>query len=269
MPAYAEAMELYVGTAGWTLPRQHSQLFPAPDATAKLSHLQRYAGKLRCVEINSSFHRPHRKVTWERWAGSTPEDFRFSVKVPKSITHIAKLVNTGRALLDFFDAIRGLGDKLGPLLVQLPPKLPFDESIARDFFTTLRELHGGLVVLEPRHASWFDGHVDHLLRSFEIARVAADPPRGSEPAGRPGGWSSFAYWRLHGVPRTYYSNYDEERLQTLAQTIQLLKGKRDSEVWVIFDNTASGCAAANAVWLQNALLNWPGGPEATQLIKPL
>jgi uncharacterized protein YecE (DUF72 family) len=202
-------MKFFVGTAGWTVPKQHLALFSAPGESAKRSHLERYASRLCCTEINSSFHRPHRRATWERWAATTPDDFRFAVKAPKAVTHIAKLVNTGGALLEFFDAVRGLGHKLGPVLVQLPPKLAFDDGVAQEFFTTLRELHLGAVVLEPRHPSWFTASADRLLRSFEIARVAADPPKGSKLAARPGGWEGLLYWRLHGAPRTYYSEYDE------------------------------------------------------------
>ena len=110
---------------------------------------------------------------------TTPDDFRFAVKAPKAVTHIAKLVNTGGELPQFFDAVRGLGNKLGPVLVQLPPKLAFEDGLAQEFFTTLRELHLGAVVLEPRHPSWFAASADRLLRSFEIARAAADPPKGS------------------------------------------------------------------------------------------
>jgi uncharacterized protein YecE (DUF72 family) len=157
-------MKLLVGTAGWTVPKQHLALFSALDEGAKRSHLERYASRLCCTEVNSSFHRPHRRTTWERWAATTPDDFRFAVKAPKAVTHIAKLVNTGGALLEFFDAVRGLGNKLGPVLVQLPPKLPFDDGIAREFFTTLRELHLGAVVLEPRHPSWFTASVDRPAR---------------------------------------------------------------------------------------------------------
>ena len=148
-------MEVFVGTAGWTLPKQHWPLFPFQEESQKLSHLERYASRLRCVEINSSFHRPHRRATWMRWAATTPDGFRFAVKMPKAVTHAAKLINTGGALLEFFEAVSGLGNKLGPVLVQLPPKLHFEEGVAQEFFTTLRELHPGAVVLEPRHASWF------------------------------------------------------------------------------------------------------------------
>jgi uncharacterized protein YecE (DUF72 family) len=247
-------MTLFIGSAGWTVPKQHADLFMTATKDVKLSHLDRYAGRLLCVEINSSFHRPHRYSTWERWAATTPPDFRFAVKAPKAVTHTAKLVKTGEALLEFFDAIRGLGDKLGPVLIQLPPKLAFEQGLAEEFFSTVRELHAGAVVLEPRHPSWFNGSVDQMLREFKIARVAADPPKGSELASRPGGWSSLNYWRLHGTPRTYYSIYDNDWLRTFADRLHLLRTQcGPSESWVIFDNTALGHATANAIWLQNAL----------------
>jgi uncharacterized protein YecE (DUF72 family) len=251
-------MQFLVGTAGWTVPKQHLPLFPARTDGTKLSHLERYASRLPCVEINSSFYRPHRRTTWERWAATTPDEFRFAVKAPKAVTHIAKLENTGAALLEFFDAVCGLGKKLGPVLIQLPPKLAFDEGIAREFLTTLRELHQGGVVLEPRHASWFSARVDSLLRSFQIARVAADPPKGSALAAQPGGWPGLHYWRLHGAPRTYYSEYAGHWLQALADRLQLPEGSPaenevKKETWVIFDNTALGHATANAIWLYDAL----------------
>lgn len=247
-------MSLFVGTAGWTVSPQHVPLFPPAPPDAKLSHLQRYASRMRCVEINSSFYRPHRRTTWERWAAVTPEGFRFAVKAPKAATHTAKLVKTGAILKDFFDGVRGLGEKLGPVLVQLPPKLSFDEATAREFLSTLRELHLGSVALEPRHASWFSASVDRLLRDFEVARVAADPPKGSEQAAQPGGWPGLRYWRLHGVPRTYYSEYDATRLLEFAQQIELSGGLQgEKETWVIFDNTALGHALANAAWLDDAL----------------
>jgi uncharacterized protein YecE (DUF72 family) len=236
------------------VPKQHLALFGEPAEGAKPSHLERYASRLSCVEINSSFHRPHRRTTWERWATATPEGFRFAVKAPKAVTHTAKLVNAGGALSEFFEAVRGLGEKLGPVLFQLPPKLAFDEGVAHEFLTTLRELHQGAVVLEPRHASWFSARVDGLLRSFEIARAAADPPKGSEWAALPGGWSGLSYWRLHGAPRTYYSEYGEDWLKSFADRIDLRNGSAGNpERWVIFDNTALGHATANAVWLDHAL----------------
>ena len=133
---------------------------------------------------------------------------------------------------------------------------PFDEALAHEFFTTLRELHPqhlhtGFIALEPRHASWFTPPVDRLLRSFEIARVAADPPKGSTLAATPGGWHGLCYWRLHGAPRTYYSAYDSAFLRRFAT--QLLNSACPHH-WVIFDNTALGHATANALELSSTLL---------------
>ena len=239
-----------IGTAGWTLPKLHAQHFPAEG-----THLERCSRVFNCAEINSSFHRPHQRKTWERWAQSTPPDFRFSVKIPKTITHSAQLTNCGALLQEFFEQARGLGEKLGPLLVQLPPKLAFDEGIAHEFFTTLRELHppeptSGFIALEPRHSSWFAPPVDRLLRSFEIARVAAHPAKASPLAGTPGGWTGLCYWRLHGAPRTYYSAYDAEFLQQLAEQA---RSSSCAEQWVIFDNTALGHATGNALELQQLM----------------
>jgi len=251
---------LHIGTAGWTLPQEHSHHFP-PPGDAALTHLQRYAHRLHCVEINSSFHRPHLRKTWERWAATTPDHFRFSVKLPKAITHEAKLHNSGASLQIFLDQATGLNvgpvPKLGPLLIQLPPSLAFDEPLAYDFLTTLRELHPAvapiqnLVALEPRHASWFTPAADRLLRTFDIARAAADPPKGSASAATPGGSQHLHYYRLHGAPRTYYSPYTDEDLIQLADTLRATSPA--TNVWVIFDNTALGHATANALYLSRRL----------------
>lgn len=257
-------MSYLVGTAGWALPKDHASHFTAPVEGVKSSNLERYASRLTCVEINSSFHRPHRRTTWERWAATAPAQFRFAVKAPKAITHVAKLVDTGGALLDFFNAIHGLGDKLGPVLVQLPPKLAFDAGVAEEFFTTLRELHPGAVVLEPRHPSWLASPADQLLRRFEVARAAADPPKGSMLAAAPAGWAGLAYWRLHGSPRTYYSNYDQDWLQDFAARLRAIEATAvDRQTWVIFDNTALGHATGNAAWLDDELRRTLVSPPST------
>lgn len=248
-------MDLYIGTAGWTVPKQHLSLFPGPGGEGKSSHLQRYAHSLPCVEVNSTFSRPHRRNTWERWAAATPANFRFSVKLARTITHTAKLVNTGSALQEFFAPLDALGEKLGPVLVQLPPRLAFDEGVAHEFFTTLRELYPGEVVLEPRHPGWFSHAAEQLLMSFEVARVASDPPQASERAASPAGWPGLNYWRLHGSPRTYYSEYGSARLDDLVHRLNADRTRRQAEqTWVIFDNTALGHAAADAHSLAKRLL---------------
>ncbi len=233
-----------MGTAGWTIPRVNADAFQGSG-----SHLERYAGEMNCVEINSTFYRLPQVKTLARWAESTPERFRFSVKLSKTITHEKKLVRCGAELAAFYSSVQALGAKLGPTLVQLPPKLAFDAGTAHEFFTTLREIYGGSVVVEPRHASWFTAEVDRLLRGFEVARAMANPPAGSASAAVPGGWKGLRYFRLHGSPRKYWSAYEEGSLREVAKAAQA-PGK---ETWVIFDNTAQGHALGNALTLKSML----------------
>ncbi|RAK58088.1 DUF72 domain-containing protein [Phenylobacterium deserti] len=234
------APRVRIATAGWAIPRAVAEQFPAEG-----SGLERYAGRFDAVEINSTFYRSHRTSTYERWAAQTPAHFRFALKLPRAITHAARLVDADAALAAFRVEAEPLGDKLGPLLVQLPPSLVFEAPLAKRFWTALREHWSGPVVCEPRHASWFEADADAMLAGFRVARAAADPAL-SEAAARPGGWSGLAYWRWHGSPRMYYSAYDETQLQALASELQV----RPGEVWCVFDNTTSGAAAANALDLQ-------------------
>ena len=239
---------LRIGTAGWTIPTHHALLAPGPR-----THLERYAQVFSCVEINSSFYRSHRVETWQRWADSVPADFQFSVKFPKAFTHIAKL-SVAPAMLDAFSLeTSALGDKLGPILVQLPPSLRFEDCPAAAFFKAVRDRWRGPIALEPRHATWFAQTASDLLMEHRIARVAAhpsrDPDADPEDVPQPGGWSGLAYFRLHGSPRTYYSNYDAPYLDALTQAVT--DAPEGKEVWVIFDNTAAGQAFANAKDLRN------------------
>lgn len=164
---------LRIGTAGWSVPVRYAAELPKGD-----SQLARYAQALNAVEINSSFHRPHRRDTYVRWADSTPTGFRFSVKMPRAITHFARLKNCSAMLDRFVGEVTGLGEKLGVLLVQLPPKLAFDAEVAGAFFRELRARIDVPVALEPRHAGWFAPGLDAWLAEREIARVAGRPRSG-------------------------------------------------------------------------------------------
>lgn len=234
-----------IGAAGWALPRERQEAFPGEGA-----HLARYARRLGAVEIDSSFYRPHRPATYARWAASVPESFRFSVKLPREITHRRRLVDVASPLEAFLAETAALGARRGPLLVQLPPSLAFDGHQARRFLEAVRRRHEGPVALEPRHPSWFESEVDSLLSGFRIARVAADPacvPRAAEP----GAWPGLVYFRLHGSPQTYVSAYSDEFLGRLAATMHGLEAP--AEVWCIFDNTARGAALPNALRLKERL----------------
>ncbi len=207
---------IYIGLGGWG------------------SHLERYASLFEAVEINTSFYAIPKPETFVRWANSVPDDFKFSVKLFKGITHIHRLADI-TALDDFIPAMQLLGNKLGPLLVQLPPSLAFDVRVAANFFSALRERFNGDVVCEPRHQSWFNRAVDQFLADYRIAQVAADPWFVKE-MGEPGGWNGLVYHRLHGSPEIYKSPYTADFLQALAP--KLLDAARLAQVWCIFDNPA-------------------------------
>ncbi|CAN5182234.1 DUF72 domain-containing protein [soil metagenome] len=242
-----------IGTAGWSIPRAAADRF-AGDG----SHLARYARMLDCAEINSSFYRSHRAEVYARWARQTPDGFRFAVKLPRSITHDQRLRASRTLLKKFLAEVSGLGDRLGVLLVQLPPSLPFEARPVRTFFDLLASLFDGAVVCEPRHASWFEPAADRQLQRLQVGRVAADPA--STPAAAvPGGWlgpagdgaGAVLYHRWHGSPRMYYSAYGEAWLE--ARVAELARWPATAKRWCVFDNTASGAALPDALTLRAAL----------------
>jgi uncharacterized protein YecE (DUF72 family) len=233
---------LWIGTVGWSVPSRYATELPPGG-----SHLERYARRLGAVEINSSFYRPHQRKTYERWARSVPADFRFSVKLPKAMTHEQGLADCG-VLLDRFTAeVAGLGEKLGVLLVQLPPKLAWKKRVADRFFRDLRERIDAPVACEPRHASWFASDTNDWLSDRRIARVAADPAPVAG-AGETGGWKGLAYYRWHGSPQIYYSDYDDAALKLLKRRLDRMC-ERGVPTWCILDNTALGAALGNALAL--------------------
>ncbi len=235
-------MEAVIGTAGWSIATSHSGEFPSEGTS-----LERYSQLFNGVEINSSFHRSHRKSTWEKWAASVPDGFRFAAKIPKTITHQTKLVGTGELVEQFRNEVAPLENKLAVLLVQLPPKLAFEAKVAERFFSRLRSGFSANIVCEPRHPDWFEPEAERLLEHLRVSRAAADPAL-SAAAAAPGGWQGFTYWRLHGSPVMYRSSYGEERIEHYASEIgEALESGRSA--WCIFDNTASSAATGNALSL--------------------
>jgi uncharacterized protein YecE (DUF72 family) len=250
---------LNIGTAGWSIPRPVASEFPAEG-----SALERYAERFTVTEINSSFHRPHRLTTWARWRDATPAGFRFSVKLPKAITHERRLTEFEEPLAQFLLQVDVLGDKLAVVLVQLPPKLAFDGLSAERFFRALASRTGAAIVCEPRHPSWFADETEAFLAGHRVARVAADPAI-CEQARHSGGWHGLGYWRLHGSPRIYRSSYGDR----LARYADLLAAQAAAGVdaWCIFDNTASSAAAGDALALSQVLAQ-AGDPSAAVVGPP-
>jgi uncharacterized protein YecE (DUF72 family) len=234
-----------VGCAGWAIPREAARCFDSEG-----HQLERYARVLNCCEINSTFYRPHKEATWARWRQLVPDGFLFSVKMPRAITHEGALNCNPEALLSFLRQVGTLNEKLGAVLIQLPPGLEFAQARTTAFLSMLRENYSGDVAWEPRHRSWFSDGADTLLGQFGIARVAADPAVVCS-ASQPGGFTDFTYFRLHGSPRRYYSEYSETFLDTLVSRLAILG--RAARTWCIFDNTAAGFATPNALHLMAKL----------------
>lgn len=234
------AEPLHVGCTGWSIPATSGADFPG-----KGSHLERYARRFGAVEISSSFYRHHLPRTYARWAATVPADFRFAVKLPRAVTHDARLGAAGFPDLDRFLAeVAHLGDRLGPLLVQLPPSRAFDAGRVAAFFAALAARTPAAVACEPRHRSWFTGAADALLAEARVARVAADPAR-VPAAADPGGWPGLVYRRLHGSPVIYRSPYPARALDAYAAALR--NEAATAPVWCFFDNSADGAAPRDAL----------------------
>ena len=178
------------------------------------------------------------------------------MKVPKAITHALRLQQAAELVETFLTEVEGLGERLGCLLVQLPPSLSLEPAVAAGFFTDLRSRTPVPLACEPRHPSWFTPEADALLRKLGVARVAADPAR-VPAAAEPGGLRDLSYYRLHGSPKMYYSAYTEDFLTALAARLQA-DAAAGRDVWCIFDNTTLGAATRNALDLDSRLRPLPG-----------
>jgi uncharacterized protein YecE (DUF72 family) len=221
-----------IATAAWSVPKAVAHRFSQEG-----SALTRYASVFDGVEVNSTFYRRHKKSTFERWATSVPDRFRFAVKIPKEITHNRAMADIGKPFELFLEDIAPLGAKLGPLLCQLPPSLAFDSDKFEAAFRTIRDAGPRPVVLEVRHKSWSSAEALALLKEHKIARVLADPA----PVWPIQDFSNpVHYVRLHGRPKLYYSSYTEEDIRVFSRTLA-------ADGWCVFDNTASGAAIENAM----------------------
>nr|WP_255695978.1 DUF72 domain-containing protein [Shinella sp. NM-101] len=225
-----------IATAGWSIPKAVAHRFPETG-----SGLARYAAVFDGVEINSTFYRRHQVKTFERWAQSVPDGFRFAIKIPREITHERRLRAVDRPFGTFVEEVSALGGKLGPLLCQLPPSLRFDAADAGDAFAAMRKAFTGALVIEPRHRSWATPTADALLARYGIDRVLADPAPVSPADDFP---EPVRYIRLHGAPTMYHSSYSDAEIRSFGDRLA-------ADGWCVFDNTASGAAIENALTMRD------------------
>lgn len=229
----------YIGTAAWHIPKECRKFFPQYP-----HQLQSYSQIFNMVEINSSFYRHHSENTYRKWNTLTPNRFRFSIKMNREITHQFGLNVDPKKYLDRFRAIFSM-EKLGCLLVQLPPSMEYSDNVAWGFLSELRSIYEGVIAVEPRHISWAKSEAIQLFQDLCLTKVEADPDPCPWPVKMP---DLPRYIRLHGSPKIYKSSYSNRFLKQLGQEL-----KNNNSVWVVFDNTQYGAATQNALDLYKYL----------------
>ena len=200
-------MDLYVGTSGFSYKEWKGPFYP-DDLPAK-EWLRFYAGRFRTVEINNTFYRMPKKEVLAGWAAQVPDGFRFVVKASQRITHFKRLKDVEAETAFLFDNLRAMGERLGPVLVQLPPNLPKDTVRLDAFLAAVPD--GFALAFEFRNPSWHSPEILDRLRGRDFALAAADTEEFPDPPLAP--TASWGYLRLRRL------DYGDEALRSWAQRI--------------------------------------------------
>ena len=269
-------MAVHVGVSGWSYPRWRGDFYPSGlPPRRELAHIARHLG---AVEVNATFYRLQRPATFAQWLEQTPERFRFALKGSRYITHLRSLRDCRTPLANFLaSGPLVLGERLGPMLWQLPASTPYDEERLDAFLRLLpRSTHEAAQlatehdarladrawlepgpdvalrhVLEPRHPSFHSVQAQELLCSHQMGTVVSDSA-GTFPV-FDAVTSDVVYVRLHGPERLYQGGYSATQLEDWAARIRRWQ-RDDRDVWVFFDNDADGRAPYDAVALQSRLI---------------
>lgn len=228
--------QVHVGTSGWNYDHWRGPFYP--EGLTRAKWLGHYAGIFSTVEVNATFYRSMRASTFEKWRSSTPDGFVWAVKASRFITHIRRLRDTEDSLARFLESLAPLGEKLGPILFQLPPSLAFEDGMVRSFCRLLPP--GGRYTIEARHGSWSCEEALSCLKDMNVAWCISDTA-GRYPY-REALTAEFTYIRLHGSRRLYASSYSEDELRAWASRIR----SWGLDTYLYFDNDALGYAPANA-----------------------
>lgn len=230
--------QLQVGTSGWSYPHWRERFYPKESKAA--DWLPYYAKHFSTVELNNSFYRLPSKDQFKEWAARLPDGFIVTVKVSRYITHIKRLRNARQYLDTLLERAEGLGEHLGPLLFQTPPRLRADLERLEELVKTLPEGHR--FAFEFRHESWFNEEVYELLKSGGAALCIASSP--NYPSKRMV-TAPFSFFRFHGGTELHSSEYGEAELSGWADEIgdHLDRGV---DVYAYFNNDANAYAVGNA-----------------------
>lgn len=227
----------FIGTSGWNYPHWEGRFYPEGMATSEW--LGYYAGHFDTVEINNSFYRWPERKTFERWRSESPEGFTFSVKASQYLTHRKKLKDPEEPLERTFSNVVGLGEKLGPILYQLPPRWKVDTQRLGEFLPLLAK--GIRHVMEFRDPSWQIEEVFDLLREYSVGYCVMVAP-GLECIPRM--TADFAYIRMHYGEQSEGGNFTEEWLREWAD--QVGEFLESGDVYVYFNNDQEAFAVRNA-----------------------
>lgn len=241
--------DVIIGTSGWQYRDWHRLFYPPGVTGTKL--LPYFATHFKTVEINSTFYGLPKTEWVQRWAASVPDDFVFSVKLNRFLTHNKRLVpddETAVRLYEFLELLQPLGAKFAVLLVQLPPSMQAADErltfLAKELAHARRKLklHFGVAV-EFRHASWFNQQTFALMRTLNFANVISDSPQ-RWPASKEI-TADFAYIRFHGSKRLYRSSYTDQELADWLTFIRT-QAATCNKVYCYFDNDHDAVAVQNA-----------------------
>jgi len=234
-----------IGTSGWHYDDWRCRFYP--EKLPRTKWLEFYAGYFPTVELNNSFYRLPSEKAFTNWRDSSPTGFTFAVKVSRFITHIKRLKSTEEAVENFTKRARILGEKLGPLLYQLPPNTHRNDETLESFLASLP--HGLKHVIEFRHQSWLEEEVFEILRKYNAGLCVFDMPSFTCPLVAT---ADFAYVRFHGSEGLYSSSYSDEELADWAKRIADLAASLDT-VYIYFNNDVAGFAIRNAMTIRDYL----------------
>ena len=239
------SLPYYIGTSGWHYDHWRGRFYP--EKLTKAKWLEFYAGHFATVELNNSFYRLPSEAAFAAWHDSSPADFTFAVKVSRFITHIKRLKDTGEAVEKFITRAIILGEKLGPLLYQLPPNMRRNDEVLESFLTTLPQ--GMKHVFEFRHQSWLEEGVFQILHKYNVGFCIFDMPSVSCPLVAT---ADFAYIRFHGSTGLYWSCYSDEDLASWSKKLANLAENLEA-IYIYFNNDAEAFAVRNAMTLRTYL----------------
>lgn len=230
---------ILVGTSGWQYRDWRGRFYPA--GLPQRRWLEHYADAFATVEINNAFYRLPERSTFEQWRSRTPDDFCIAVKMSRFLTHIRRLRTPEEPVARFLDRASGLGDRLGPVLLQLPPNLRADPATLDQ--TLARFPPGVRVAVEPRHPSWWTEDTRRVLTDRDAALCWAD--RRSRPITPLWRTTTWGYLRMHEGRATPWPRYGGTSLRSWVERIRRAFGEQDP-VYVYFNNDPGGAAIVDA-----------------------